>query len=98
MDVSSSALWRILCASMVVLLAFSTASAQEPVSTQAPDGGAGRVMPPVPTGSPAERQAWLRTRIDELLATPSLRAAKVGVAVMEVESGRVLYARGEKAS
>jgi D-alanyl-D-alanine carboxypeptidase/D-alanyl-D-alanine-endopeptidase (penicillin-binding protein 4) len=50
----------------------------------------------VPTGSPAERQAWLRTRLDELIGVPVLKGAKIGIAVMDVESGRVLYARNEK--
>jgi D-alanyl-D-alanine carboxypeptidase/D-alanyl-D-alanine-endopeptidase (penicillin-binding protein 4) len=50
----------------------------------------------VPTGGPAERQAWLRARIDELLGSPALKKASVGVAVMDVDSGRVLYTRGEK--
>jgi D-alanyl-D-alanine carboxypeptidase/D-alanyl-D-alanine-endopeptidase (penicillin-binding protein 4) len=53
-------------------------------------------LPPVPSGSPAERQAWLRARIDELLNAPSLKPAKLGVAVLDVESGKILYTRGEK--
>jgi len=53
-------------------------------------------VPPVPAGSAAERQAWLRARLDELAGTPALKGTRVGVAVMDVESGRVLYARSEK--
>ena len=83
----------------------STAFAQEPAppspppATTVPPGEStpsSTGVPPVPTGNPAERQAWLRTRLDEQLAAPPLRSARVGVAVMDVESGRVLYARGEK--
>src|SRR5437899_1554436 len=82
----------------------STAFAQEPApstppGTSVPPGEstppATTGVPPVPTGNPAERQAWLRARLDEQLAAPMLRSARVGVAVMDVESGRVLYARGE---
>src|SRR5262245_5374391 len=83
----------------------STAFAQEPAPTNPPGTTAppsestppaSTGVPPVPAGNPAERQAWLRTRLDEQLAAPILRGARVGVAVMDVESGRVLYARGEK--
>lgn len=77
----------------VLMLAF----AQEP-PVHAPDAGTSSSLPSAPTGSPAERQAWLRNRLDELLNTPALKGAKLGVAVMDVESGRVLYARNEKQS
>src|SRR5262249_32199851 len=51
-----------------------------------------------PGGRRAGRRAGLRARMEGLLATPALKSAKIGVAVMDVESGRVLYARNEKAA
>src|SRR5262249_17366057 len=77
---------------------FSTARAQEPPA-KSPSGEQPPTQstPPVPVpGNPAERQAWLRTRIDELLTAPQLKGARVGLAVMEVESGRILYAKNER--
>src|SRR5262249_38188580 len=82
-------------AALSALLIVSNAAAQEP-PVRAPD--AGSALPSAPTGSPAERQAWLRARIDELVGASALKGAKIGVAVMDVESGRVLYARNEKAA
>src|SRR5438093_1037505 len=92
------------CVAVLCACVCSTAFAQEPAPAPptAPPGEGEKAptpgVPPVPSGNPAERQAWLRARIDEQLASPGLRGARVGVAVMEVESGRVLYARAEKAA
>lgn len=48
-----------------------------------------------PRGSPAERRAWLRAQIDRVLADPALTHTKVGLDVVEVETGQVLYARND---
>ncbi len=52
------------------------------------------VPPPAAVG---ERRDWLRTRLDELFALPSLANAKVSVVVTESDGGKPLYNRGEKA-
>lgn len=62
-----------------------------------PDGGVPpSALPAVPSGTPAEKEKWLAARIDEILTRPQLGAAKVGVAVSEIDGGRVLYARNDK--
>jgi serine-type D-Ala-D-Ala carboxypeptidase/endopeptidase (penicillin-binding protein 4) len=48
-----------------------------------------------PSGTPAEKQTWLKTQIDTALADPLLGSAKIGIAVGEVETGKLLYARNE---
>src|SRR3954454_15967981 len=62
-------------------------------------GDAGRFTPtPVvssPTGSPAEKQKWLKDQIDAALNDPTLSAAKVGVSVTEVDSGKSVYGRND---
>ena len=49
--------------------------------------------PPVDVG---QRRAWLKTVLDETFATPQLAKAKIGVLVVDSETGKPLYARGEK--
>jgi D-alanyl-D-alanine carboxypeptidase/D-alanyl-D-alanine-endopeptidase (penicillin-binding protein 4) len=51
---------------------------------------------PVPS-TPAEREAWLKARLDEILGLPSLGSAKFSVAVAEVDTGRMLYGRNDGA-
>jgi D-alanyl-D-alanine carboxypeptidase/D-alanyl-D-alanine-endopeptidase (penicillin-binding protein 4) len=45
----------------------------------------------------AERRAWLKAQLDEVLAAPAFAKSKVGVLALESDSGKPLYARGEKA-
>ncbi len=49
--------------------------------------------PTAPAPSP-EKVRGLAQRIEAAIAVPGLRGARVGVAIAEIESGRVLYARG----
>jgi D-alanyl-D-alanine carboxypeptidase/D-alanyl-D-alanine-endopeptidase (penicillin-binding protein 4) len=49
-----------------------------------------------PPPSPAERSAWLRSRLDDLLGQPSLAGARISVIVTDSDAGKVIYARGEK--
>ncbi len=49
----------------------------------------------VPSGTPAEKARWMAGQIDLALTDPLLAGAKVGVAVVEVETGRPIYARNE---
>jgi D-alanyl-D-alanine carboxypeptidase/D-alanyl-D-alanine-endopeptidase (penicillin-binding protein 4) len=52
---------------------------------------------PVIPDKPAEREAWLKSRIDEILGLPSLASATVSVAVVEVDTGRMLYGHNDGA-
>jgi D-alanyl-D-alanine carboxypeptidase/D-alanyl-D-alanine-endopeptidase (penicillin-binding protein 4) len=72
-----------------------------PVSTfaQTPtaiDGGATVAPVPAPPKDPEARRAWLKARLDEILDARALGHAKLSVAVMDPESGKLLYARNEK--
>jgi D-alanyl-D-alanine carboxypeptidase/D-alanyl-D-alanine-endopeptidase (penicillin-binding protein 4) len=51
---------------------------------------------PAPPKDPEARRTWLKARIDEILAGPAVARARVSVAVMDPESGKLLYARNEK--
>jgi D-alanyl-D-alanine carboxypeptidase/D-alanyl-D-alanine-endopeptidase (penicillin-binding protein 4) len=53
------------------------------------------ITPTAPAGTPAERQKWLAGQIEAALADPALSGAKVGVAIVDVESGRPVYARND---
>jgi D-alanyl-D-alanine carboxypeptidase/D-alanyl-D-alanine-endopeptidase (penicillin-binding protein 4) len=76
-------------------------TAAQPKRAEVPDGGAGKPAAPAtvvlssPTGSPAERHKWLKNQIDAALAGPALAGAKLGVDVVEVDSGKILYARND---
>lgn len=52
---------------------------------------------PPPKDAEARRQ-WLKARIDEILSAAPLARAKVSVAVMDPESGKLIYGRNEKSS
>lgn len=80
----------------------AAATAARPRSAEVPDGGAGKLTPPpatavvsTPSGSPAERQKWLKDQIDAALGDPELAKAKVGVDVVDIDSGKTLYARND---
>jgi len=56
------------------------------------------VLPPTPvlsapTGGPAEKLTWLKQQIDAAVGSEGIGAAKIGVAVIDVESGNTLYAK-----
>src|SRR5262245_44157950 len=69
----------------------------EVVPTESPVSIPSLLPPAPPAGPPAERERWLKLRIEEILARPALVKAKVGVSVAEVDSGRVVYARNDGA-
>jgi D-alanyl-D-alanine carboxypeptidase/D-alanyl-D-alanine-endopeptidase (penicillin-binding protein 4) len=69
------------------------AAAQQPAAPAAPVGLPALTAPPA---EPGPRRDWLRTRLDELFTLPALASAKLSVVVTEPDSGKVLYARGEK--
>ena len=51
---------------------------------------------PKPPKEPGARREWLRSRLDELFAAPSLSRSKVSILVVESDTGRPIYARGDK--
>jgi D-alanyl-D-alanine carboxypeptidase/D-alanyl-D-alanine-endopeptidase (penicillin-binding protein 4) len=51
---------------------------------------------PGPTGTPAEKQKWLQQQIDQLVAEAQLgEHTRVGIDVVDVETGKTLYARND---
>ena len=63
-------------------------------------GGAGRASPwgdlPRPPRDLIARREWLKARLDELFAAPWLAKSKLSVLVVESDTGRPIYARGDK--
>ena len=49
-----------------------------------------------PPKDPVARREWLRTQLDEVFGSPTLAKAKVGVMVVEAETGKTVYARSDK--
>lgn len=75
-------------------------SSAEPAA--APSGPP-HALPPLSAVAPPpadlqERRAWLKARLDELFSAPGLARAHVSIAVLESDSGKPVYARGEKNS
>jgi D-alanyl-D-alanine carboxypeptidase/D-alanyl-D-alanine-endopeptidase (penicillin-binding protein 4) len=60
------------------------------------DGGTSAAQLPPPPKDPEARRAWLKSRLDEILGAPALGHTKMSVAIMDPESGKLLYARNEK--
>jgi hypothetical protein len=75
-------------------------AAAKPPATRALPGLTPRPAPapdaPKAPADRAERRAWLKTHIDEALASPALAKAKVGMLAIEADTGKPLYARAEK--
>lgn len=85
-------------------MAGTAADETPPVLTGSPKlpGLATRAAPPLeanrPPADPGQRRIWLKTALDEAFAAPSLAKAKIGVEVIEGETGKPVYVRGEKMS
>jgi D-alanyl-D-alanine carboxypeptidase/D-alanyl-D-alanine-endopeptidase (penicillin-binding protein 4) len=56
----------------------------------------GVTQPPPPPADLEARRAWLKARLDEILADPALGQTNMSVAVMDPESGKLLYAKNER--
>lgn len=74
-----------------ILAAFALAT---PPSAARADAGASAPAP-VPSVAAPEPEAGLAELIDAALADPALAEATVGIATIDLESGKVLYQRGE---
>jgi serine-type D-Ala-D-Ala carboxypeptidase/endopeptidase (penicillin-binding protein 4) len=74
-----------------------TASSQSQQSQQSQSQGKFTPTPVVtaPSGTPEEKRKWLAAQIDGALADPTLSGARVGVAVADVDSGKLLYSRND---
>ncbi len=68
------------------------ASNDDAIAAVPSEPGPSRAEPPT---SPAERLAWLRTQLDALIGDTALSGVRVGVAVSEAETGKLIYGRNE---
>src|SRR5688572_4098446 len=51
---------------------------------------------PKPPRDAAERSAWLKAQLDEVLGAPAFAKAKISAIVVDADTGKTIYARGEK--
>jgi D-alanyl-D-alanine carboxypeptidase/D-alanyl-D-alanine-endopeptidase (penicillin-binding protein 4) len=65
-----------------------------PLGRFTPPPDVSRVLVP-PSGDPAQKAKWLQAQIDDVLKDPILSGARVGVAVVDVDTGKPLYTRNE---
>jgi len=70
-------------------------AAPKPVPGLAPPAAPASDQPKAPA-DPTERRAWLKAQLDEVLNAPALAKAKIGVLAIESDTGKPLYARGDK--
>jgi D-alanyl-D-alanine carboxypeptidase/D-alanyl-D-alanine-endopeptidase (penicillin-binding protein 4) len=84
--------------SLLVCVLGLPASAHAQAKAPASDSGteAAQALPPRPPSNPVERQAWLKARLDALFSAPTLVGARISVAVVDAETGKVLYGRNER--
>jgi D-alanyl-D-alanine carboxypeptidase/D-alanyl-D-alanine-endopeptidase (penicillin-binding protein 4) len=81
---------------LAALLASSlSARAQANPAIDAGSPVAAMPIPPPPKDAEA-RRAWLKARLDEILNAQPLAHSKISVAVMDPETGKLVYARNEK--
>ncbi len=80
-----------------ILLVLAIAAAM-PAPALAIDAAPQMAVPSPPPKDAEARKQWLKARIDEILSAAPLARAKVSVAVMDPESGKLIYGRNEKTS
>jgi D-alanyl-D-alanine carboxypeptidase/D-alanyl-D-alanine-endopeptidase (penicillin-binding protein 4) len=75
-------------------------AAQKPAAPKPVPGLAPPLVPaadaPKAPADPKERRAWLKTQLDEVLGAPPFAKAKISVLAIESDTGKPVYARGEK--
>jgi serine-type D-Ala-D-Ala carboxypeptidase/endopeptidase (penicillin-binding protein 4) len=71
-------------------------AAPKPVLGLAPAAAPAPDAPKAPA-NPKERRAWLKAQLDEVLGAPAFAKAKMSVLAVESDTGKPVYARGEKA-
>ena len=79
-------------ASIVLPLALSTPADAQTIDASAV-AAAQALAPPKDVEA---RKAWLKARIDEAFSAPAFARAKISAAVMDPESGKLLYAKNDK--
>jgi D-alanyl-D-alanine carboxypeptidase/D-alanyl-D-alanine-endopeptidase (penicillin-binding protein 4) len=79
-------------ASIVLPLALSTPADAQTIDASAVVA-AQALAPPKDVEA---RKAWLKARIDEAFSAPAFARAKISAAVMDPESGKLLYAKNDK--
>ena len=88
---------RPLCLVLLAALSIGPLSAWAQTSTAIDAGNPpATAQTPPPPKDPEARRAWLKARLDEILGSPSLGHAKLSVAIMDPESGKLVYAKNEK--
>lgn len=60
------------------------------------DAAPAMAQPTSPPKDAEARRQWLKARLDEVLASPSFARAKISVAVMDPETGKLIYGKNEK--
>jgi D-alanyl-D-alanine carboxypeptidase/D-alanyl-D-alanine-endopeptidase (penicillin-binding protein 4) len=81
------------CAFLVFILTAGTVS---PTALASPDADAQTTLSPTPPKDAQVRRQWLKARLDEILSAGPLAHAKLSVAVMDPETGKLIYAKNEK--
>ena len=80
-----------------ILLPFVHFAFSTPAAAQTGDAGPVAAAPVLAPPKDAEaRKAWLKARIDETFGAPAFAHAKISAAVMDPESGKLLYAKNDK--
>jgi serine-type D-Ala-D-Ala carboxypeptidase/endopeptidase (penicillin-binding protein 4) len=67
-----------------------------PGLTPRPAAAPGSPDAPKAPADPTERRTWLKAQLDAVLGAPELKKLKVGVYAVEADTGKPVYARGEK--
>jgi D-alanyl-D-alanine carboxypeptidase/D-alanyl-D-alanine-endopeptidase (penicillin-binding protein 4) len=80
----------------VILGLVVAATVPPPSANASPDAAAPPPQTPPPPKEPEARRQWLKTRIDEILSAPPFARAKISAAVMDPETGKLIYAKNEK--
>ena len=79
----------------------STPSGAAPLSSEPETAATGPLVPgsPLPPSTPpadyTQRPKWLSERIDQILQVLSVGRARVGVAVLDVDSGKLIYGKND---
>lgn len=87
-----------VCLSFTPVAAAKGTDASAPAQPSAAEVAKAAVLPalPAPPANSADRGTWLKARLDETFTAQALNGAKVSVLVLDGESGKPVYARGEK--
>jgi serine-type D-Ala-D-Ala carboxypeptidase/endopeptidase (penicillin-binding protein 4) len=71
-------------------------AAATPTFAGFPDASPPTAQPAPPPKDAEARRQWLKGRLDEILSAPAFARAKVSAAVMDPETGKLIYGKNEK--